>query len=406
MGVRQSKLDEVPSLALGTSPVTLKEMVTSFATIANGGNYIEPQIVTAVEDRQHNVLESFAPPAPQQALQNQAAADAAGRDARRDRWRHRPPACARASGSTARPRGKTGTTQDNTDGWFIAMHPQLVAGAWMGFNDNRVTMRSEYWGQGAHNALFVVGDFLQQSVKAGKLDPKAAFAAPRIQDEPTLLDRAGDWWNSVFSTPPTAGDPRWRPCPRRSCPKSGWTARAGAAAQAGRHRCAGAPGRSGREPQRTRGGGAAARARVPAAAGDGAPGGRRAPVDTIPGTQVYRAPEASARTTSDPLAPADAGRVPGTNARVVTMPSASPSATGSSSTATSGGSTFGDGRQSRDLLTVTPARPNTATSGSGTQRAPVAGGTATGDGDSGSAPSTPTAPVGAATGSAGGDASQ
>jgi hypothetical protein len=64
------------------------------------------------------------------------------------------------------------------------------------------------------------------------------------------------------------------------------------------------------------------------------------------------------------------------------------------------------GANPRDLLTVTPARPNTATSGSGTQRAPVAGGTATGDGDSGSAPSTPTAPVGAATGSAGGDASQ
>ena len=45
--------------------------------------------------------------------------------------------------------GKTGTTQNNTDGWFILMHPRLVAGSWVGFNDPRVTMRSNYWGEGA-----------------------------------------------------------------------------------------------------------------------------------------------------------------------------------------------------------------------------------------------------------------
>ena len=44
--------------------------------------------------------------------------------------------------------GKTGTTQKNTDGWFILMHPRLVAGSWVGFNDSRVTMRSNYWGEG------------------------------------------------------------------------------------------------------------------------------------------------------------------------------------------------------------------------------------------------------------------
>ncbi|WP_414709081.1 penicillin-binding protein 1A [Ramlibacter sp.] len=201
MGVRQSKLDEVPSLALGTSPVTLKEMVTAFGTIANGGSYIEPQIVTAVEDRQHNVLESFAPSSPEPALQNQAAqtlldvmrgvidyGTAAGLRTRFD-----------LRGDLA---GKTGTTQDNTDGWFILMHPQLVAGAWVGFNDARVTMRSSYWGQGGHNALLVVGDMVQQAEKAGLIDGKAAFAAPRMKDqEKPLLDRMGDWWNSVFNIP-------------------------------------------------------------------------------------------------------------------------------------------------------------------------------------------------------------
>src|SRR4030095_1172197 len=56
MGVRQSKLDPVMSLALGTSPVTLREMVAAFGTIANGGQYFEPVIVLSVEDRNGQVL--------------------------------------------------------------------------------------------------------------------------------------------------------------------------------------------------------------------------------------------------------------------------------------------------------------------------------------------------------------
>jgi penicillin-binding protein 1A len=202
MGVRQSKLDEVPSLALGTSPVTLKEMVAAFGTIANGGNYLEPKIVTAVEDRDGNVLESFQSPAGETALSSEAAmtlldvmrgvVDSGTAVGLRARFG--------LAGDLA---GKTGTTQDNADGWFILMHPQLVAGAWVGFNDNRVAMRSSYWGQGSHNALLVVGDFTQQAVKARVLDAKATFAAPRMaEQEKPLMDRMGDWWNSVFTTPP------------------------------------------------------------------------------------------------------------------------------------------------------------------------------------------------------------
>jgi penicillin-binding protein 1A len=67
MGVRQSKLEEVPSLALGTSPVTLKEMVTAFGSIANGGNYIEPVVVTRVDDRSGRTLENFESRAPETA---------------------------------------------------------------------------------------------------------------------------------------------------------------------------------------------------------------------------------------------------------------------------------------------------------------------------------------------------
>jgi penicillin-binding protein 1A len=207
MGVRQSPLQAVPSLALGTSPVTLKEMVTSFGTIANGGSYIPPVLVTSIEDRDRNTLETFHAAASEQAMSNQAAmtlldvmrgvveqGTAVG-------LKHR-------FGLAGDLAGKTGTTQDNTDGWFILMHPQLVAGAWVGFNDNRVAMRSEYWGQGSHNALLMVGDFFQRGTKAALVDPKSVFAAPRQQDqERPLLQQMGDWWNSVFSSPPV-NDPQ------------------------------------------------------------------------------------------------------------------------------------------------------------------------------------------------------
>ncbi|HET7774853.1 MAG TPA: transglycosylase domain-containing protein, partial [Azospira sp.] len=68
MGVRQSRLEAVPSLALGTSPVSLKEMVAAYGTIANGGGYIEPVLVTRIEDRQGKVLAEFAPTDPEPAL--------------------------------------------------------------------------------------------------------------------------------------------------------------------------------------------------------------------------------------------------------------------------------------------------------------------------------------------------
>ncbi|XAH26258.1 transglycosylase domain-containing protein [Xylophilus sp. GW821-FHT01B05] len=182
MGVRQSKLDEVPSLALGTSPVTLKEMVTAYSSIANGGNYIAPVLVTRIENRKGEVLEQFQVAAPEPALDHAAAQTLL--DAMRG-------VVDKGTGAGIRARfgiqgdvaGKTGTTQDNTDGWFILMHPQLVAGAWVGFNDSRVTM-GDSWGQGARSALPIVGDFMQASLRAKVLDASAAFDAPRLPPPP------------------------------------------------------------------------------------------------------------------------------------------------------------------------------------------------------------------------------
>lgn len=99
--------------------------------------------------------------------------------------------------------GKTGTTQDNTDGWFILMHPQLVAGAWVGFNDNRITL-SDYWGQGAHSALPIVGDFFAASLRSKVVDAQARFDIAKNSSAPAPepASPVSDWFNSLF---PPAG---------------------------------------------------------------------------------------------------------------------------------------------------------------------------------------------------------
>ncbi|MEO7953184.1 MAG: transglycosylase domain-containing protein [Polaromonas sp.] len=175
MGVRQSKLEEVPSLALGTSPVTLKEMVASYSTLANSGSYIAPILVTRIEDRNGKVLEQFQQKPPEQAMPVATAQTLV--DVMRGVVDRGTGAAIRGSyGIQADVAGKTGTTQDSTDGWFILMHPQLVAGAWVGFNDNRVRLQGNYWGQGAHSALPIVGNFFVQSLRARLIDQGVHFA--------------------------------------------------------------------------------------------------------------------------------------------------------------------------------------------------------------------------------------
>ena len=182
MGVRQSKLDPVPSLALGTSPVTLREMVAAYGTIANGGYYAEPMMVTRVEDRHGRMLEEFLPMreaqpalARPQALElvnvMRGVVDEGTGAAIRQRY-----------GITADVAGKTGTTQENSDGWFILMHPQLVAGARVGFNDNQVTMGS--WGQGARSALPMVGEVFREALRNRWIDSSAEFDIPRPRPVP------------------------------------------------------------------------------------------------------------------------------------------------------------------------------------------------------------------------------
>jgi penicillin-binding protein 1A len=233
MGVNQSKLDEVPSLALGTSPVTPLEMVAAYSTLAAGGNYRQPIFITRVTDKRGNVLAEFKTEN-ELVMSDKTAGNLINmlRDA-----------VDQGTGQEVRTQfglradvaGKTGTTQKNADGWFILMHPRLVAGSWVGFNDSRITMRSNYWGEGGHNAVLLVGDFFQQALDARLIDGGLRFPYSRPHDsiwEP-YLDAAKEWFGGIFRdwlfgerTKPAPSPP---PPPRRDlereAPRSGQTQR-------------------------------------------------------------------------------------------------------------------------------------------------------------------------------------
>ena len=205
MGVT-SPLDVVPSIGLGTSPTTLLEMVGAYGTIANDGLARTPRLVTRIETAGGHVLETFAPTG-SQALTRRDARHLVGmmrgvidRGTGRD---------LRALGAEGDLAGKTGTTQQYADGWFIAMRPGIVVGAWVGFNDQRVTFRSMQTGAGSATALPVVAAFLRRV--QGTL-PDVRFPGPDLFEDPYADEPPDD---DAAPAPDFADDaaPEWAPPP-------------------------------------------------------------------------------------------------------------------------------------------------------------------------------------------------
>jgi membrane peptidoglycan carboxypeptidase len=180
MGIDTSPLVEVPSLALGTSPTTLAEMASVYNTIASDGVRHDVLLITSISNADGETIAEFDSES-NRVLTEQVARqltdmlrtaidEGTGRRIRNQ------------FGIRADVAGKTGTTQNNMDGWFFLMHPDVVAGAWVGFDDPRVTFRSDFWGEGAHNALFIVGDFFREGLRRGQISATPRFADPRYRD--------------------------------------------------------------------------------------------------------------------------------------------------------------------------------------------------------------------------------
>ena len=159
MGIK-SHLDPTPALALGSSDVTLEELVNAYCTPCNNGVHRKPVLVTRILDRDGNEI-YVAPADDEQALSRKSA------------FMVQQLLMGGMSGTSSRLRGfvgygtdtdfggKTGTSNNHSDAWFIATTPKLVCGAWVGGEYRCIHFRTGELGQGNRTALPICGYFLQ-----------------------------------------------------------------------------------------------------------------------------------------------------------------------------------------------------------------------------------------------------
>ena len=159
MGV-ESHIDPVPAICLGVCDLKLIEMVGAMSTFANQGVYIKPMYITKIEDKNGNVVERFAPEESEamsevtaykmvELMKGVVQSGTGGR--LRYMYKLNNPIA-----------GKTGTTQNQSDGYFMGITPDLTTGVWVGAEDRSVHFRSTELGQGSRTALPIWGLYMQK----------------------------------------------------------------------------------------------------------------------------------------------------------------------------------------------------------------------------------------------------
>jgi len=177
MGVL-SHIDPVPSISLGATDLTLYEMTGAMNTFAAKGVYIEPLFVTRIEDKNGNVLARFMP-RQEEAMSEETAflmlelmkgVVESGTGVRL-RYKY---------GINYPVAGKTGTTQNNSDGWFMGFTPSLVSGVWVGGEDRSIHFDGIAEGQGASMALPIWAIYMKKVLSDSSLgySPTEGFDIP------------------------------------------------------------------------------------------------------------------------------------------------------------------------------------------------------------------------------------
>lgn len=156
-----NQLPAVKSLALGPCEVSVKEMVTAYSAFANGGMRSDPVYVTAIADANGNIISDFAPSQTevitQQGYWRILSVLLNVVDSGTGNRLRRPP-----YSITAQTGGKTGTTNDNADGWFMAFTPDLVSSTWVGGDERYIHFNNMAQGQGASMALPIYGKYIRK----------------------------------------------------------------------------------------------------------------------------------------------------------------------------------------------------------------------------------------------------
>lgn len=165
MGI-ESEIPPYPSICLGVADISVYEMIRAYTTFANKGTSNEPIFVSRIEDSHGNVIEEFfaeSTPALDeetayvvtQMLRNVVDGNPGDVTGARVRFKYKIPKSLEIA-------GKTGTTQNNSDGWFMGYTPDILAGVWVGCDDKFIRFRSTSLGQGASTALPIWAKFIDK----------------------------------------------------------------------------------------------------------------------------------------------------------------------------------------------------------------------------------------------------
>lgn len=193
LGVEQD-ITPVPAIALGTPDISVYEMVAAYSTFANKGVYNQPVMITRIEDKNGTILYQFTPES-KDVLSEEVAYTTvnlmegvtqagSGRRLRHkgyDKWNslYREIMTGYPYEFTNPIAGKTGTTQNNSDGWFMGMVPNLVTGVWVGAEDRSAHFSSTKYGQGASMALPIWGLYMKACYEDKSLNvSKSNFEKP------------------------------------------------------------------------------------------------------------------------------------------------------------------------------------------------------------------------------------
>lgn len=185
MGMQSDPLP-VPSLALGTTEVSLWEMMHIYSTFVNAGSSTQPIYISKIEDKNGTEIQRFITER-KEVMSEQTAHimlelmkgvtnPGLGGTATRIKWYYKIP------GEVA---GKTGTTNDHTDGWFMGLTPNLIGGVWVGCDDQALRFRTLGNGSGGRMAMPIWAKFFQKAYEDKELglDPNATFFTPSVPIE-------------------------------------------------------------------------------------------------------------------------------------------------------------------------------------------------------------------------------
>jgi len=174
LGIDTKDMPAQPAIALGTTDVTIFEMVAAYAVFANQGIYVEPVVISRIEDKNGTVLYENVP-VTRDIISAESAyvtvkllegvTDGGSGGRLRRTWEgdsfYKNYMTGYPYGFTNPIAGKTGTTQNQSDGWFMGMVPNLVAGVWVGAEDRSAHFNTLTYGQGATMALPIWGYFMK-----------------------------------------------------------------------------------------------------------------------------------------------------------------------------------------------------------------------------------------------------